>query len=807
MLQQHPDLIDLLEPLLRPETGNTLLLDQTIGDFDLVREVGRGGMGVVYEARQRSLGRRVALKVRVDAAATDPAQLVRFRREATILARIEHENVVRVFDVGEDQGRQWLAMEFVDGQTLEQRLAQLRASGGHQAGSMREVVQVVLAVAEALQHVHAQGILHRDIKPSNVLLAALGAVKLSDFGLARDDRTKTVTQPGHLAGTPHYLAPEYVTGSVVSEATDVFALGALLYESITLRRPFDGPTNDIVLRQIVHQEVLDPRRLQPALSRDLAAIAMKAVEKRPEQRYASMAALADDLRAFLDLRAITARPPTSTQRLRRWLRREPLRAGFAFALLAVVGLSTFLLARLPTLRAGEAAAGALEYENAIAEAFVRRSAFDRQLAETAAARAIELRPTAGDALVVSVLVVLRFQGPAAALRELDRLSALPHDDDDACQRLRALILGRLNRPVERDAALARLGEPVTQIGLLLAAGLCVEPQTPAGLQRARALISLATRVAPPRLLVHAQWATLATRADAVECAEALLRLWPEHPFALHLAATHLQYQDPARALALQQQALVRGLKDQWAHYNLAAYADKAGDEVTAVAAARMALADHAVTEERRQAMMQILADRAPEQIDAAAADWLRCYPASAMARREHGKAMSLCNQHERALAILRDASAAAPLEDECALHLAIAMQATDRWEEADEVLEGVIERTPRLLNAHLARLESLRRLPENSAALLVELRRYVAVAADEADASAWRVLAEALLASKNPADHAEALRAAMRADARAGGKDSEVLEALVAAHSLLGETTAAAAVRERLAVLRGTGAR
>jgi predicted Ser/Thr protein kinase/tetratricopeptide (TPR) repeat protein len=792
VLAAHDDLRDLLEPLLRPEppTANG---PTRLGDFELVREVGRGGMGVVYESRQRSLGRRVALKVLTADLSSDPTRLARFRREAVTLARLEHRHVVRVLDTGETEGRHWLAMEFVDGESLDQRLQRLSQSGGHRDGSRRQAVETVLAVAEALQHVHAAGILHRDVKPSNILLANDGRVLLSDFGLARDERAPTLTQQGLLAGTPHYLAPECLTSGATTAASDVWSLGATLYEAITLVRPFDGPTPDVVLQRVVHHEPKDPRRLQPGLHRDLAAIVGKALEKDPRRRYPTMAAFAADLQAFLDLRPTLARPPTATQRLQRWIRREPLRALLAAAVVALVGLVTFVVARLPAIQAGERAARAAAYEEAVAEGFVRRGEGQQAAATAAAAKARRLRPTSGEAMVVEALVALRFQDPATALQQLDRLQALPHDDDDDLQRLRALVLGRLRSTAERDELLGRLGPPRTQMGLLLAAGLLVEQRTAEGVAQARSLISLATRIAPPRLLVHLQWATLAAPAERAECADALLRLWPEQPFALHHAASLLQWSDPVRALHLQQQAVEGGLQDQWASYNLAMYAWQAGDKAVAVAAALRAMADPGAGDDRRAALVQVLLDHAPGEVEQAIRVWQQHFPASVHARRELAKfrgANDPLLAIEGLQALLRDH----PTDRESQKHLALACERARRWNDMAAAARSMLAADPGDREAHDLLMNALDELPESGAERLAELRRYVALVQD--DPRAWRDLADVLLAGP-PAGHGEALRAAMRAVDLAGAGDEKAALVLARAHEALGERAAATAVRER----------
>ncbi|MBK9387451.1 MAG: protein kinase [Planctomycetes bacterium] len=800
VLAGHDDLRDLLEMLLRPEpAAEEADSPRAIGDFELLRELGRGGMGVVHEARQRTLGRRVALKVLAADVSADPTRIARFRREASILARLEHPHIVRVFDAGENDGQHWLAMELVDGETFAQRLERQRRAGGHREGSLRQAVEIVAAVATALQHVHEQGLLHRDVKPSNVLLGADGRVLLSDFGLARGETAPELTRTGLLAGTPDYLAPEVLSSGTMTAASDIWSLGVMLYEAITLVRPFAGATDAAIWRQVAQQDPVDPRRRQPGLSKDLAAITLKALEKKPAERYATMAAFAADLRAFLDLRPTAARPLGPLRKLRRWLRREPLRASLAAAVLLLASLAAFLLVRLPLLRAGERAARAEVYEAAIAEGFVRRGDGQRELATRAAQRALALRPDAGEAMVVSALVKLRFENPTAALQELDRLTAAPHDDDDACQRLRALILGRLQRTAERDALLAQLGEPATQMGLLLAAGLLVEQQTPANIEAARRLISLATRLAPPRLLVHGQWATLAGPAERDECVAALQRLWPRHPFALHLAAKHVQWSDPSRAFELQREALRLGLQDPFGHYNLAAYADKSGHVPEAIAAAEVAMADPLLPEAQRPGVLQIFTDHAPEKVESALRTWQRLHPESALAERERGRALSLAGDHAQAIAVLRALHERAPGEAEVCFLLAWALQNGREWAASNDAVERLLELAPADRRAHQLRLRALDALAGEPAAVIAELRRRASAAPD--DAEAWRELAERLLDAEQPEDRAEALRAAQRADACRDGQDRDALALLVRAHLALGESASAAEAEARLLAL------
>lgn len=799
VLGAHPDLHDLLQPLLQPEAIAAEPPVEHLGDFELRRVVGRGGMGVVHEARQRSLGRRVALKVLAAHVAADPARIARFRREASTLARLEHPNVVRVFDAGDDDGRHWLAMEFVDGMSLDQRLQQLVAEGGHHDGSLRELVVVVQTMAAALAHVHQAGLLHRDVKPSNVLLTADGRAFLSDFGLARPTTGAPLTQEGTLAGTPHYLAPEYVTSGTASAAGDVWSLGATLYEAITLVRPFDGPRDDVVLQRIVQQEPLDPRRHRPDLPPDLVAITLRALEKDPARRYPDMRAFASDLQAFLDLRPTVARPPTRARRLQRWLRREPLRAALAATVLLAIGLGAFVLLRLPTLRAGERAAAAAAYEEAITTAFLRRGEGNGSLADAAAARALELRPDAGEAMVVRALVTLRHRGPEAALAELQQLRHAPHDDDEACAWLQVLLLGRLGRATAADELARALGEPRSQMAMLMAAGVLVDAKTPAKNDAARALASQATRLGPPRLLVHAQWAALLDPRDRAECAAVLLRLWPDEPFALHLAATHLQKLEPARALALQQRAVALGLQNPWAHYNVAMYAILAGERALAVATALRVLAEEPMPEEQRRALLQIVEDAAPERYEAAIAAWRTQTPDDWAARRELGLFWQRRGEVERAHDELAATLAAVPDDARALQGLALAKQQRGEPAASLPLVDRLVAILPTLPAAHYLRMHALRNTSAPTPKLLAELRR--ASVAVPAEVDVWRDLATTLLATGEAQHHAEALQAALQADLRDDGDDPETLQVLLAAHEAAGEATSAALVRARLAAV------
>lgn len=323
-------------------------------DYQLLGEVGRGGMGVVYRAHQRSLGRDVAVKVLRPGDLVFGAALRRFRAEARSLARLRHRHIVSVHDLGESEdGTLWFAMDLIDGGTLADELARVRRFLPSRA------VRTVRQVASAVVHAHAQGIVHRDLKPQNVLLDAQGDAFVVDFGLARDSAAAgTRTMTGELLGTPAYMSPEQASGQGdrIGEASDVWALGALLYELLTGRGPFAGKPLHETIRAILEDEPIAPQRLDPRIPGALAAISLKALRKRPEDRYATALAFAEDLERFASGHPVAARPPGPLPVLAAALRRRA--RGLGLALLAVCATLLAVQLWLPSLRRGELLAAA-----------------------------------------------------------------------------------------------------------------------------------------------------------------------------------------------------------------------------------------------------------------------------------------------------------------------------------------------------------------------------------------------------------------------------------------------------------------
>lgn len=341
-LSQRIEAIDQMETLLdversnRRHIGEQNLANEAMGfevaGYELLGELGQGGVGVVYRARHLELDRIVAIKLLTDIRASR-TQLARFRTEVEAFARLDHPNIVHIYDVGEINGRPYYSMEYVSGGTLAEQLNEGRPVP-------RRAAELLEALALAVQFVHDQQLLHRDLKPANVLITEDGTPKLADFGLAkRLDDTDGHTLTGEVIGTPSYMAPEQAKGHSrdVGPLTDVYALGAILYETLTGRPPFKGNSPLDSLRQIVSDEPVSPSLLQSPIPRDLEAICLKCLEKSPGDRYPTAGELAADLRRFLDKRPVVARRVDPLRRVVKWMRRNPaLAALVALCMLLVV---------------------------------------------------------------------------------------------------------------------------------------------------------------------------------------------------------------------------------------------------------------------------------------------------------------------------------------------------------------------------------------------------------------------------------------------------------------------------------------
>lgn len=377
------------------------ILGKPIGDFQIVAELGRGGMGVVYDAIQLSLNRRVALKVLPFASGLDKVRLQRFRNEAHAAAGLHHTNIVPVYAVGSERGVHYYAMQLIEGHTLAELIERMRSaraieldqeaqksgsSDGNRSSAkfsvssrganavlkqldetfraasstmirsnssgsryLESAVEMIVQAAQALQHAHQYGVIHRDIKPGNLLIDQAGKVWVTDFGLAQIQHADNqLTRSGDHVGTLRYMSPEQASGDrdVMDHRSDIYSLGVTLYELLTLEPAVRGENYREMLNHVAEQEPLPPRHWNPAIPQDLDTIVRKAIAKEPSQRYSSAQALADDLQRWLDNKPIAAKPPTLLQRAAKWRKRNSLLvniAGLAMVLVTIGLLITTLI--------------------------------------------------------------------------------------------------------------------------------------------------------------------------------------------------------------------------------------------------------------------------------------------------------------------------------------------------------------------------------------------------------------------------------------------------------------------------------
>jgi WD40 repeat protein len=391
---------DAIEHLLQPSTASrigrsapasTIPPDHPphVRGYRIVREIGRGGMGVVYEADQEALGRRVALKVLPAQSGQGPERLARFQREVRAAGRLHHTNIVPVFEVGEDEGVWFYAMQLIEGQTLAELIYRLRKEPllARSPDHHRRAVRLGVQVAQALAWAHKHGVLHRDIKPANLIADDSGRVWVTDFGLAKIEN-EDLTHTGTVLGTLRYVAPEQVRGAADARS-DVCSLGLTLYELLVLQPAHDAESPLQLLDQVAHHEPRSLRSVDPRIPRDLETIVLKSIEKRPASRYQSAAELAADLERFLADEPIHARRVGPVERLIRWGRRQPALAALAGGLVAVTllgfaGISWQWSLAVTARHAAEEAKEIAENERDLA----RRQSYRANMA--AAARALQM---------------------------------------------------------------------------------------------------------------------------------------------------------------------------------------------------------------------------------------------------------------------------------------------------------------------------------------------------------------------------------------------------------------------------------
>lgn len=541
--------------------------ETSIGPYRIVRELGRGGQGVVYLARDPRLKRQVALKV-LEGHALYGDRLRRFQREAEVASRLEHSGICAVFDSGMADGVAFIAMRYVEGRTLATEIAEARAKvatpetrGGDSRGNGRSATIVPLfeEIARALHTAHEAGVVHRDVKPGNLLLSAEGNAVLVDFGLARavESDEATLTRTGDVFGTPAYMAPEQLRGrSDVDRRADVYSLGATLFEALVLRPPFEAATREGLFRAILEEDVPDPRSLVPSLSRDLAIVVRTALEKEPDRRYATAADLAEDLRRVREREPIRARPPGRAELAWRWIDKNravaSLAAGLFFALAAGLAITARLLESSENARS-ELAETTVELEAALVDAERGRLSEKRERIERLIAEGFQeaMGASVGESAATFEAVLAEEPSNKTALlgrawvetmrpgrvgEVLQRFAGELAEDPDVIW-MRGWAAELAGRTREAERLYEQAGADAGHLRLYLVGLRTIDNFRSFDPERVRAAVALFRRanLQAPRpqypylhsLLMAAAYARERSTMD--EAAEALERHWPEFP--------------------------------------------------------------------------------------------------------------------------------------------------------------------------------------------------------------------------------------------------------------------------------------
>jgi serine/threonine protein kinase/Flp pilus assembly protein TadD len=800
-LQRHAELREWLEPMLAEDPaavvdgdgGHAAAATASLGPFRLLREIGRGGMGVVHEARRGADDEPLALKVLPGFLAAQAGRSERFAREADLAGRLAHPGLVRVVDAGAAGDTPWLALEYVAGAPLDAVLAALAAvppaeltaealgaavvahqhvptgtspaaATGFVGSYVAAVARLALQLAEALAHLHAHGILHRDVKPSNVLVTPAGRVVLTDFGLAREVEGASLTLTGDFAGTPNYVSPEQAMAKRVhvDHRSDLFSLGSTLYELLTLQKAFPGDSTPEVLGRILTKEPLPPTRWHPGLPGDLLAIVGKLLEKDPDRRYADAASLVADLRAFLEYRPVAAQRASTLTRVIRWTRREPLRASLvavlAVTLPTLAAGAGYLWARRDEIREGRERILAREVEAAIDAGYLAWILEDPALAHDQFTKALASDATSEAAAVGLVLALLRRDGPEAALQRL-QAELLPNLSATLADLLQYSLLNRLGRP-EAPALLPRLRQPVTAFEWFVRGIL---EHDGAGHTGQRLLDDIDRAVGAserPRLWLHLHQAAYAEAAgDAAagrRAASSLLAHWPESPVARHFACLALRRVEPERALRLADELCEQHPGDGLGPWAKGLVLEARGDRPGATAALERATA---------------------------------CLPRSPAAHYTLGKLWFDRGEPARALALMTQARDLSPRFVEAWMGIGMAQRRLGHVDEALAALQRAVELHESQGDARF-QLGQLLVQRGDTAAGLEQLRR--ATQLSGADPNKWHHLAFALFTTGDDVGGEAALRRAVKVAPRYERGHSVLVMFLL-------ERGSAAAVREALA--------
>lgn len=720
---------------------------KTVGNYRILRTLGEGGMGTVFEAEQDAPRRRVALKV-LRPGIGSLLGIRRFEFETEILGRLSHPGIARIYDAGtEDWGagpQPYLVMELIEGLPLS-------AYVERHASDVRARMQLVATIADAVDHAHRKGIVHRDLKPDNILVDASGQPRVVDFGIARatdpDVRTThELTGEGQILGTLAYMSPEQAGGDPadIDTRTDVYAIGAIAYELVTGALPLDvkGKTLLEAARVVREDVVRDPRRLDRSVSDDLAAILLKCLEKEPDRRYRAASELADDLRAWLEFRPIVARHTTSFTKLRLSIRRRPLRATLVallcIAFLGATTLATYVVATAPERAAGTQKLRLDRAARALRDGFLAMQSFDMVRAQRRFDEGLEDAPLSGD-LRVELIVgrAMATEDRRPSLQWLDRVHKTG-TPPRALDRLRAFLLELAGEKTAAKDLTERLGDATDATDMLVAGWILRErvPRTTESLRAALRLFQSAqyhSRV-PSFLTLTALTDTALDIGEfdlAQDAADALYRLWPDSPNgATAVAAVLARKKEYSKAIEILRAAREKAPDSLFVDIRLAAVLGESGRFKEAIAIANGVRA------------------RNPQLIRS----YMILIPALAMT-----------GDFEGSLEACRAALELPGRREEIHVNYGNVLAMQRDLEGAAEQFEKALELHPGHAIAHANLLRSLGRLgaPEG---VLAELQRWAELRPE--DAKAWAELARFHLDAESigaVTDPAEALRFARKA--------------------------------------------
>lgn len=542
-LVQLEDAADAADGAISPNDGRIPdAVGQVLGPYRLVEELGRGGQGAVFRARDERLQRDVAVKVLLGHGAASLLARERFQREAIVASRLDHPGICTILEAGEARGVAWVAMRLVPGETLAKRIASSSAPQG--AAEWNTRLELIEDAARALHAAHEAGVIHRDVKPGNLMVTPEGRAVVLDFGLARDldTNTPTLTASGELHGTPAYMSPEQLATKrvAIDRRTDVFSLGVTLFESVTGRRPFDASTREGLFRAIASEEPPSVSSLVRGAPRDLDVVVATALAKVRDHRYSTAAAFADDLRAVRESRPIAARRPSAFVRVARFVAREPAKAalmgGLALALIVAAGAVGFLAARSREITEGRKELRRQEVDRAVVAAFAGWQAppmtrsLDALLAEDPELDLVRIT------MLLGLLEAGRYDDVLAQPTKVDDA-----DTAAASARIRAAAYAALGRADAATAECAAIDAAEHRPGPLehFALGALEEAKRsddPASLSRAWDHFRSARLLAPrAEFVFHYRGAIAALAANdaaaAHESGEALIQMWPESAYA------------------------------------------------------------------------------------------------------------------------------------------------------------------------------------------------------------------------------------------------------------------------------------